>query len=114
WRDSREEGASPRIRGDSAIHSGRQAAAPGRSRMGGSALSGPGEGAGLRYLCTGGAGFLGSAVVRALVERGDQVVVLDDFSRGRPDRLAGLGCEAVEADVRNAWDVTQAAQGCDA
>ncbi len=67
----------------------------------------------MRYLVTGGAGFLGSAIVRALVERGDEVVALDDFSRGRPDRLAGLGCDAVEADVRNGWDVTQAAQGCD-
>lgn len=68
----------------------------------------------MRYLCTGGAGFLGSAITAALLDKGHQVTVLDDFSRGRPDRLAGLGCEAVEADVRNSWDVTQAAQGCDA
>jgi nucleoside-diphosphate-sugar epimerase len=62
---------------------------------------------------TGGAGFLGSAVVRALSGTGHEAVALDDFSRGRPERLAGVACEIVEGDVRNAWDVGQAAQGCD-
>lgn len=67
----------------------------------------------MRYLITGGAGFIGSALARALVRAGHEAVVLDNFSRGRPDRLKGIRCEAVEADVRNAYDVACAAQGCD-
>jgi UDP-glucose 4-epimerase len=42
----------------------------------------------LRYLITGGAGFIGSHLVDALVSRGDQVVVLDDLSTGRLENLA--------------------------
>jgi UDP-glucose 4-epimerase/UDP-glucuronate decarboxylase len=38
-----------------------------------------------RALVTGGAGFLGLRLARALVERGDDVTLLDDFSRGRDD-----------------------------
>jgi UDP-glucose 4-epimerase len=44
----------------------------------------------MRYLVTGGAGFIGSHVVDALVDRGDQVVVLDNLSTGHPDNLAHL------------------------
>jgi nucleoside-diphosphate-sugar epimerase len=42
-------------------------------------------------LVTGGAGFLGSAVVRRLAARGDRVVALDSFQAGTPANLAGLG-----------------------
>jgi nucleoside-diphosphate-sugar epimerase len=40
-----------------------------------------------RYLVTGGAGFIGSHLVEALLERGDDVVVLDDLSTGRRENL---------------------------
>jgi len=43
-----------------------------------------------RYLVTGGAGFIGSNIVETLVERGEQVVVLDDFSTGKRENLEGF------------------------
>ena len=42
------------------------------------------------FVVTGGAGFIGSHLTRALVQRGDRVRVVDDLSTGRPDNLAGL------------------------
>ena len=44
-----------------------------------------------RVLVTGGAGWLGTAVVRRLAARGDQVVALDNFQAGAPANLEGLG-----------------------
>lgn len=44
-----------------------------------------------RILVTGGAGWLGSTVVRRLAARGDEVVVLDNFQAGAPANLTGLG-----------------------
>jgi UDP-glucose-4-epimerase GalE len=52
-----------------------------------------------RVLVVGGAGYIGSHCVRALLERGDEVVVLDDLSTGHPE---AVDCEIVQADVRDA------------
>ena len=66
----------------------------------------------MRYLVTGGAGFIGSALVRRLVADGHEVVVLDNFSRGREDRLRDgwVGCHG---DIRNPAVVISAMRGCD-
>src|ERR671922_2221015 len=64
----------------------------------------------MRTLVTGGAGFIGSHVVDALVERGDEVTVLDDVSTGRRKNLeqavAG-GAEVVGGDIRDGEAVSQ-------
>jgi UDP-glucose 4-epimerase len=66
------------------------------------------------YLVTGGAGFIGSNIVEALVRRGDRVRVLDNFSTGRRENLVGLDpVELVEADLRDAAAVGRAVAGVD-
>jgi UDP-glucose 4-epimerase len=52
----------------------------------------------LRAIVTGGAGFIGSHVVDALLARGDDVLVLDDLSSGRRENVPGARLEVV--DVR--------------
>lgn len=49
-----------------------------------------GRGADLRYLITGGAGFIGSHLSEALLERGDEVFVLDDLSTGSVENIRHL------------------------
>ena len=58
----------------------------------------------MKALVTGGAGFIGSNLVDALVERGDDVTVVDDLSTGKRENLSGAGAAAnlVEADIRDA------------
>ncbi len=66
-----------------------------------------------RYLVTGGGGFIGSHLVRALVARGDQVNILDDTSTGTPTRVADLGAAVawIAGDVRDPVAVARACQG---
>jgi UDP-glucose 4-epimerase len=51
---------------------------------------------------TGGAGFIGSNLVDALVERGERVVVVDDLSTGRRENLAESPAELREVDITDA------------
>lgn len=75
-----------------------------------------------RHLVTGGAGFIGSHLVHALVQRGDRVTVLDDLSSGDLGNLAalelgrpgsGAPVEFVDGDVADAAAVGRACQGID-
>jgi UDP-glucose 4-epimerase len=64
-------------------------------------------------LVTGGAGFIGSALVRRLAERGDGVRVYDNLSTGRAEHVDGTGAELVQGDVRDAEALERAMRGCD-
>jgi len=54
-----------------------------------------------RALVTGGAGFIGSNLVRGLLAQGDDVRVLDNFSTGNRANLEGLDVEIVEGELRS-------------
>jgi UDP-N-acetylglucosamine/UDP-N-acetyl-alpha-D-glucosaminouronate 4-epimerase len=64
-----------------------------------------------KVLVTGGAGFIGSNLVRALLERGDEVRVLDNFSTGNRANLAELDVEIVEGELRSYERVHNAVRG---
>jgi UDP-glucose 4-epimerase len=66
---------------------------------------------GMKALVTGGAGFIGSNLVNALVERGDDVRVLDNFSTGDRANLDGLDVEVVEGELRSYERVHAAVRG---
>jgi nucleoside-diphosphate-sugar epimerase len=70
----------------------------------------------MRVLVTGGAGFIGSHLVAALVQRGDTVRVLDNFATGRRFNVEPftLEVEVIEGDIRSPERVAHAVAGCDA
>ena len=63
----------------------------------------------MHYLVTGGAGYIGSHIVKALISRGDDVTILDNFSTGH--RWATQGQPIIEVDLRDAESLTQALSG---
>jgi len=62
----------------------------------------------MRAVVTGGAGFIGSNLVDALVQRGDEVVVVDDLSSGKRENL-NAAATFVDGDIRNGVDAAGAA-----
>src|SRR5262249_46226918 len=70
---------------------------------------------GRRILVTGGSGFIGSGLVKALLRAGHRLRVLDDNSRGTARRLKEVAADVdfVSGDVRNAEAVAGAAAGMD-
>lgn len=72
----------------------------------------------MKYLVTGGAGFIGSHIVHTLLTQGFTVRVLDNFSTGKPENLEGLKeqfgsarFEVLEGDLRDASLVAEAVRG---
>lgn len=65
-----------------------------------------------RILVTGGAGFIGSALVKRLAQD-HRVRVYDDFSRGSARRLQGVDCELVQGDIRDRDHLSEFMYGCD-
>jgi len=76
----------------------------------------------VKVLVTGGGGFIGSNLVEALLRRGDDVRVIDNFATGRRENLAeaeswaaegGGHYELLEGDIRDPETVRRAVEGCD-
>jgi UDP-glucose 4-epimerase len=69
-----------------------------------------------RYLVTGGGGFIGSHIVGAIVQRGSQVRVLDNFSTGSRSNLSQVinDVEVIEGDLCDEQAVKRAVSGVDA
>ena len=62
---------------------------------------------------TGGAGFVGTNLVRALLSEKFKVIVVDDFSTGLRSNVEGLGCEVREVSLVNESEIQNAFTGCD-
>ncbi|HQU74020.1 MAG TPA: SDR family oxidoreductase [Calditrichia bacterium] len=69
----------------------------------------------MKYLITGGAGFIGSNLTAELLNRGHQVRILDNFSTGSRDNLKEFEgrIEVLEGDLRNYHNVCAAVDGMD-
>ena len=69
----------------------------------------------MKYLITGGAGFIGSNIAIELLKRGESVRVLDNFATGRRVNIeAALDqIELIDGDIRDFWTVAEAADGID-
>lgn len=69
----------------------------------------------MKYLVTGGAGFIGSNIARKLLEKGESVRIIDNFSTGRRSNLIDLNdhVELIDGDIRDYWTVVRAVKGID-
>lgn len=69
----------------------------------------------MKFLVTGGGGFIGSNLVEQLLHKGHEVRVLDNFSTGNPANLAAFinDIELINGDIRDYWTVVKAVTGID-
>jgi nucleoside-diphosphate-sugar epimerase len=69
----------------------------------------------MKYLVTGGAGFIGCNIARKLLEEGHQVRIIDNFSSGKQANIAEIlhDIELIEGDIRDFWTVVKAVKGID-
>ena len=69
----------------------------------------------MKYLVTGGAGFIGSNIVEELLNKGEKVRVLDNFSTGRRENIKEFinDIELIEGDIRSYHTVSRAVKGVD-
>lgn len=69
----------------------------------------------MKYLITGGAGFIGSNIVEELLRTGESVRVLDNLSTGRIENITEFlsRIEFIDGDIRDFWTVREAVAGCD-
>jgi UDP-glucose 4-epimerase len=68
------------------------------------------EGEEMKYLITGGAGLVGSHIVDALIERGDEVVIYDNLLRGN---TINPKATFVKGDIQYIGELMRAMEGCD-
>jgi nucleoside-diphosphate-sugar epimerase len=68
-----------------------------------------------KFLVTGGAGFIGTNVVRELCKLGEKVVLFDNFSSGKKRNLSGLpkDVKVVEGTCLDVKEVKKVARSCD-
>jgi nucleoside-diphosphate-sugar epimerase len=67
-----------------------------------------------KYLVTGGAGFIGCNLARFILDKGHQVVVLDNYATGKRENLAEIQgrIELIEGDIRDRKTADRAVRGC--
>lgn len=66
-----------------------------------------------KYLVTGGAGFIGTNLVKQLLSDGHEVVVLDNYAGGKKNDRIQSGAQYIEGDIRNPADLDKVCGGVD-
>jgi UDP-glucose 4-epimerase len=66
-----------------------------------------------KYLVTGGAGFIGSNLVKTLLESGHDVVVIDNYAGGKKSERIQKKAKYFEGDIRSSKDIEKASEGVD-
>jgi len=70
----------------------------------------------MKFFITGGAGFIGTALIHSLLEKGHEVIIFDNFSNSSEEKISNFlnqGAILVKGDVTNYEDLEKALGGCD-